>query len=268
MKASMVDMDANAANDLLGGPNGIQTARDTYNTDRAAAVAGLIRAAKNITYPEEEPLIQTMENGMSLYAGYVAQAQLYNKIGDSASAIQSMKMATDLMHQQILPAADQLDSVNFDHLATTYANRKQTAGLSLVLVLLAGAVVLGLLVVVQVFVARRTRRMFNVPLVGATLVALLLGGRLVTTLNAETTDSRSPSRTPSTRSTRSGRRGPLPTTPTVTKACTCCPASTKCSTTRAFTPRRLSSRIGRSPINSSPRRPRAACNSKVAWPTK
>jgi CHASE3 domain sensor protein len=188
MKASMVDMDANAANDLLGGPNGVQAARDTYNTDRAAAVAGLIRAARNITYPEEEPLIQTMENDMSLYAGYVAQAQLYNAMGDSGSATQSMKAATDLMHQQILPAADQLDAVNFDHLTATYADRKQTAGLSLALVLIAGVLVVALLVVVQVFVARRTRRVLNLPLLGATVVALLLTGRLVSTLNAETTD--------------------------------------------------------------------------------
>ncbi len=157
MKASMVDMDANAANDLLGGPNGVQAARDTYNTDRAAAVAGLIRAARNITY-------------------------------DSGSATQSMKAATDLMHQQILPAADQLDAVNFDHLTATYADRKQTAGLSLALVLIAGVLVVALLVVVQVFLARRTRRVLNLPLLGATVVALLLTGRLVSTLNAETTD--------------------------------------------------------------------------------
>jgi CHASE3 domain sensor protein len=188
MKASMVDMDANAANDLLGGPNGVQTARDTYNTDRTAAVTGLIKAARNITYPEEEPLIQTMENDMSLYAGYVSQAQLYNQLGDSASATRSMKTATDLMHQQILPAADQLDAVNFDHLTTTYADRKQSAGLALAMVLIAGLIVIGLLITVQVFVARRTRRTLNLPLLGATLVALVLTGRLVSTLNAETSD--------------------------------------------------------------------------------
>jgi hypothetical protein len=190
MKASMVDMDANAANDLLGGPGGVQAARDTYDKDRADAVAGLITAAKNITYPEEEPLIQTMENGMSLYAGYVAQAQLFNTLGNPESASQSMKTATDLMHQQILPAADQLDAVNFAHLSTTYADRQRTAGVSQALVLVAGLVVIGLLVAVQVFLTRRTRRLLNPALLGATLVALVLVGRLVSTLNAETSDLR------------------------------------------------------------------------------
>jgi hypothetical protein len=190
MKASMVDMDANAANDLLGGPGGVQAARDTYDKDRADAVAGLITAAKNITYPEEEPLIQTMENGMSLYAGYVAQAQLFNTLGNPASASLSMKTATDLMHQQILPAADQLDAANFAHLSTTYADRQRTAGVSQALVLVAGLVVIGLLVAVQVFLTRRTRRLLNPALLGATLVALVLVGRLVSTLNAETGDLR------------------------------------------------------------------------------
>jgi hypothetical protein len=188
MKASMVDMDANAANDLLGGPNGVQAARDTYDKDRTAAVGGLITAAKNITYPEEEPLIQTMENDMSLYAGYVAQAQLFNKLGDAASATQSMKTATDLMHQQILPAADQLDAANFAHLASTYSDRQRTGGLTQAEVLAAGLVVLGLLVAVQIFVFRRTRRLFNPALLVATLVTLLLVGRLVSILNAEATN--------------------------------------------------------------------------------
>ena len=129
-----------------------------------------------------------MENGMSLYAGYVAQAQLSNQLGDVASAMQSMKTATDLMHQQILPAADQLDAVNFDHLATTYAERRQTAGVWLALVLFAGISVIGLLVAVQVFVARRTRRLLNLPLLGATLVALLVTVRLGSSLTAYTSD--------------------------------------------------------------------------------
>jgi hypothetical protein len=188
MKASMVDMDANAANDLLGGPDGVQSARDAYNKDRADAMSGLIRAAKNITYPEEEPLIQSMENNMSLYAGYIAQAQLYNKLGDWASASQSMQTATNLMHLQILPAADKLDAVNFDHLTTTYNDRKQSGGLALAMIVFAGLLVLALLIIIQVYLARRTRRLLNVGLVGATLVALLLTGRLVSTLNAETND--------------------------------------------------------------------------------
>jgi hypothetical protein len=188
MKFNMVDMDANAANDLLGGPQGVAAARDTYDKDRAAAVAGLISAARNITYPEEEPLIQTMENDMSLYSGYVAQAQLYNTMGDSASASQTMKTATDLMHQQILPAADQLDAVNFNHLASTYADRTRTAVVSVATVSFAGLVVLGLLVGVQVFLARRVRRLLNPAMVAATLVALLLSGRLISTLTAEAAD--------------------------------------------------------------------------------
>jgi hypothetical protein len=47
---------------------------------------------------------------------------------------------------------------------------------------------IGLLVGLQVFLTRRTRRLVNPALLGATLVALLLVGRLVWILNAETSD--------------------------------------------------------------------------------
>lgn len=61
-------------------------------------------------------------------------------------------------------------------------------GLSQAEVLVAGLVVLGLLVAVQVFLSRRTRRLFNPALLVATLVGLLLVGRLVSILNAEATN--------------------------------------------------------------------------------
>jgi hypothetical protein len=188
MKASMADMDAYAANDLLGGPNGIPEARDTYEQDRLKVMAGLVAAAKNITYPGEEPLIQRMENGMSQYAAYVAQARVYNQLGDVPSAMSSLKTATDLMHQEIIPAADALDALNLGYLDRAYAARRQADLLSRTIVVLVGLVTLGLLVALQVYLARRTRRLLNVPLLAATLVALVLVARLVSVLGAVAAD--------------------------------------------------------------------------------
>jgi len=188
MKASMADMDANAANDMLGGPNGIPAAREAYEKDRLSVMAGLVAAAKNITYPEEQPLIQTMENDMSLYAADVAQARVYNQLGDVANATATLRTATDLMHKEIVPAADALDAVNLGHLESAYAARQRVGILSQSLVILAGLVVVGLLVAMQMFLARRTRRRLNLPLVAATLVTLVLVARMVSVLGAVAAD--------------------------------------------------------------------------------
>jgi hypothetical protein len=188
MKASMADLDANAANDLLGGPNGLAVARDAYEKDRLNVVAGLVAAARNITYPEEPPLIQSMANNVSLYAADVAQARVYNQLGDQASATAALRSATDLMHQQIIPAAESLDAVNLGYLDRAYAARQQAGLASQLLVIAAGLLLLGPLVWLQVFLYRRTRRLLNLPLLGATLVALFLVLRLVVVLGAVAAD--------------------------------------------------------------------------------
>src|SRR5262245_56161974 len=105
MKASMADMDANAANDSMVEANGLPAARDAYEKDRLSVMSGLVAAARNITYPEEPPLIQELENDMSLYAAYVAQARVYNQLGSLPAAAGALKTASDLMHQKIVPAA-------------------------------------------------------------------------------------------------------------------------------------------------------------------
>lgn len=188
MKASMADMDANAANDLLAGPNGLKAASDAYEQDRQTVMAGLVAAAKNITYPEEPPLIQSLQNDMSVYVGYVAQARLLNQRGDLPAATAVLKTATDLMHQKIIPTADSLDAVNFGYLDRAYAARRRADLLSRGIVVVVGLAVLGLLAALQLYLARRIRRSLNLPLLAATLVALVLVARLVWVLGAVATD--------------------------------------------------------------------------------
>ncbi len=50
VRASLVDMDASAANDLLAGSAGSRTARDSYNAERSLIGRQVAVAAQNITY--------------------------------------------------------------------------------------------------------------------------------------------------------------------------------------------------------------------------
>ena len=54
IKSSLADMDANAANELLGSPGAASSFSATYDERRIDASQALIDAAKNITYGESE----------------------------------------------------------------------------------------------------------------------------------------------------------------------------------------------------------------------
>jgi hypothetical protein len=82
-----------------------------------------------------------------------------------------LSQASTLMRAQILPAADRLYKAEADRLDSSY--RAGTSPVGLVALIVIAAALLLALVLTQIFVARRTNRLLNLPLVAAT--ALVLG---------------------------------------------------------------------------------------------
>jgi hypothetical protein len=185
IRAALVDMDANAANDLLAGPGGMAAAREAFESRRQTVARRLLDAAQNITYGDEERVpIGVVADGVGTYLQRVAQAQALQP-QDPAAALGVYREATAQMHQALLPAADALDAANASHLETAYRERRAAAGQAMILVYLIGGVLIVGLVAAQVFLLRRTRRLASPPLVAATLIALLFLLRLGTAFGAE-----------------------------------------------------------------------------------
>src|SRR5262249_2098465 len=88
-----------------------------------------------------------------------------------------LRKASAVMNNEILPAATDLYRDAARQLRDNY--KSGTSTLTLVLVLTAGLGILALLVVVQVFVRRRSNRLLNIGLVAPTLLVV---GRLGWTL--------------------------------------------------------------------------------------
>nr|BFE72834.1 hypothetical protein GCM10020092_061350 [Actinoplanes digitatis] len=82
--------------------------------------------------------------------------------------------ATNVLHLDLLPAAERLRDAGEDRLDRAYARKRTTeiVGLALTAVLGAGLVVL--LLILQVWLARRFRRVFNPALLAATVLAVVL----------------------------------------------------------------------------------------------
>jgi hypothetical protein len=187
---SVNDMDAQVANVLLDGisTNPVLTAdrsqdQTLYADDEAQAERDLQQVtATSAANPAAQSAVSTVLSGLSRYEALAADAILTNQNGSdppghpSAATLNYYQQATDLMQNTVLPAALSLTNANGASLDSTYTANHSAAQDGAVFVLLLGVVLIAILVVVQVFLARRYRRLINPGLAVATLVALGLTG--------------------------------------------------------------------------------------------
>lgn len=180
ISSALADLDASAGNYLLGNKTHQVAAMQAFEKRRARITVRLVDAAKNITYDEERAPVEAMVEGLGRYLEMVGEMRYRKDKGDSAGAETTYGAATDLMHQRLLPAAAQLDKVNHDELQREYAAQETRSAGAEGLAAVVGAVLIGVLVWAQIFLARRMRRLVNPPLLAATLGSVVFLVYLVT----------------------------------------------------------------------------------------
>jgi len=110
-------------------------------------------------------------HGLAVYRQWVWQALT---AGPATGALGYYTQATNVLHLQLLPAAQELRDAAEDRLAETYAAKQRTTVLTVIAAAVLGAALLVLLVGLQVFLARRFRRVVNPALAAATLLVAAL----------------------------------------------------------------------------------------------
>jgi hypothetical protein len=180
IRASLADMQVNVARELLDGSAAGRTT-DAYEQeqDRESASTALVAAAENITYGEAERApIRTLVFGAGTFEQDVARAKALHERHDPAYLTQ-LRSAEQVLHEQLLPAADAVDKANLEALENAYNSERFFSGLGTASFIAASVALLAGLVGVQVFLLRRTRRVFNLPLMGASLTMVWLLASLV-----------------------------------------------------------------------------------------
>lgn len=189
------DMDAQVANVLLvGSEQGLGFTRDQaldiYEQRRRQADGDLQRAAAAAPDPATQRAIRDVLDQLGRYEALAAQALLLDGQQSHpaghppAAALANYRQATDLLATGLLPAAQALTDRNAHALEDTYQVQRGTTLTLRTWVAVTGAVLLAVLVVLQVYLYRRFRRVLNPALAVATLLALaftvsgtaLLGG--------------------------------------------------------------------------------------------
>ena len=188
IKSDLADMHSQVANILLKKPGQSAAAVKDYESRRTKAVEGILKAAGNVTYGDAERVpLQTLMNGLGPYEAAVARARLLHERGDPAFLAEH-ETADRIMHHTLLKAATALDDANRKALDEEYEQQQRTSWLGLLGVLLSGGLLLGVLVVVQRFLYRRMRRVLNLGLVAATVVAVVFVIYTVAVLRLEADD--------------------------------------------------------------------------------
>jgi hypothetical protein len=201
LQDSLAGMDASLASELLlkpGDPRQKEVEID-FQTNRKKIAARIVAAAKNITYTQEIPKdatpkqIQVLEDSKldeqrileklhrydTQYLLKLQEARDAHQRGDSVSALNIYRSAATLMDEKIIPKAEELSRVNSQQLEEIYASQRTTNGGTSFFIAMVGLVQIAILVIIQLFLYQRMRRVLNLPLLGATAIAIIFSGYTV-----------------------------------------------------------------------------------------
>lgn len=173
IKASLDEMDATLANQLLDNAGSANRHSENFELARIAACKSLVAAAKNITYGNEQVPIENITIALGEY-GTQAQTALDSQAsGNKPAALQAYLRSMDTLEKKLLPYTHELQEVNAKQLETIYSEEKSKSALSCGLVLAMGMILAACLVVTQFYFTSRFRRRINLPLFVATIAVLI-----------------------------------------------------------------------------------------------
>ena len=180
---ALSDADATATTIFLSPGNEPPALRQRYLRDIDAAGRHLADVSRNVgSQSGARRAIATINEQLPTYTARIDTARANIRQGFPVGAAYQ-RAGSNLMRDEILPAATTLYKLAAGDLHETY--RSGTSTSEIVFVLIAGVVVLALLIGAQIFVARRTNRVLNIPLVAATVLVLVLLVWTLTRFNSE-----------------------------------------------------------------------------------
>jgi hypothetical protein len=178
--SALADADTTAAQAFLAGGLEPPALTRQYDSDLDRAAAALTEAARNAPEGRTQDSIQQLSAGVAEYAGLVATARANNRQGLPVGAAY-LNTASTLYRDQLLPQTQTLFRTAQTDVTGGYRGARSTVWVTVLVLLLAALLIV--LLLAQRHLSRTTHRTFNVPLVAATLVTVVLvlfaGGLLI-----------------------------------------------------------------------------------------
>lgn len=171
-------MDADAIRELLTRSE-TAAASSEFEADRQEASDAIVAAAENVrSYDTARAPIAKLASGLSAYSAKVQQARDLARSGDK-HFLDAYRDAAKTMDEVLLPSAEEVEQANGSTLEQTYAAQGKNTSGSLVFLVIAALFLLGVLGMLQIFLAGRMRRIVNPFLVCATGITVVFAGYAV-----------------------------------------------------------------------------------------
>jgi hypothetical protein len=160
--------------------------QNRFDSDIAAASNYLTQLKGASTSAQFRATVDAITNGLAVYEGHVHDGLTEFSLGFLPTGDSFLQVASEDAHLTLLPAARQLYQDENDSVS---ASKAQATSLpTLILVLVVGVVALIALLLGQRWLARHTRRVFNLGLVVATAALVISGGWLAVTVGVVGSD--------------------------------------------------------------------------------
>jgi hypothetical protein len=180
MYQSLADADVIVTTAFLSGPDEPLATRDQYQADIAQAATDLTdlkQAAVTGRNPQLDSSLAAISSGLPVYTGYVAEAQADDSLGFQLTGGSFMQVASEEMHLTLLPAAR--TSYEQENARLSAASARATALPLIIVVVCLAAVTAVILLGAQRWLRRRTHRIVNYGLLGASAVLMVAAVWLV-----------------------------------------------------------------------------------------
>ncbi len=180
---SLSDANATVATGLLAGGLEPASKRGRYLHDLRVASQSLTALTSEAGTSASSPTaLATVADQLPVYAGLVETARANNRQGFPIGAAY-LRQAAALLSGTILPAADRLYRTEAERLNSDYRTGTASASLAALIAAIVGA--LGLLLLAQLYLARITRRILNIPMVLATVALIAVSAWAVIAMVSE-----------------------------------------------------------------------------------
>jgi hypothetical protein len=172
MTATLADMNSAAIDDSLTDGGAASGTSWQFRRGMMQLSSDLVEAARNITYGEAEAApLRALQQALFGYQEAVVESR-YIGAGDAWITSRRVQWASRVNREFAAPAAQALADANASVLEARWANYQNRWLPGLAAGFFALILLVALLVVIQVWLLRRMRRLINPPLAAATLIGL------------------------------------------------------------------------------------------------
>jgi hypothetical protein len=190
LRGQLAGMDAEAIADALNENAAASGTSNAFRRHLATVQDKIVTASRNITYGEAEAgPIRALLGDLDRYLESLAEARWMAR-DNPLLAIRRTQWSSRLLNDFALPDAVALEEANLAPLESRYAAYRADSLALGVVPLGALGLVVAALVATQVFLARRTRRLVNIPLAAATVLTVLTISGLTAAMIGEQRDTR------------------------------------------------------------------------------